>query len=222
MLKLFVLILMIVFLSSCGVYTASSSTDTVSTDAGNGTGTGSDTDQDVDLDLIDPNPIETDDNVTDPIDPTQPEDPDSIYDSVGAIKDSNACTATTYSTASDASYNGTDPAENGSDVFSVADEGLGIRSEHLEGSSANLLKTWVTLYYKSFPDLNDLGNQGYTSYVMDGFFFLTYDIAWSDSSIAGTDRTMYVKTNQGVKPVCHRLVLNNIDGTLIDVQKVYR
>jgi len=147
---------------------------------------------------------------------------DSIFECSNAIYDADACSALNYKIASDASYNGMDPAENGSDFFNIENEGLSIRSEHLEGSSADSAKTWVTLYYKSFPSPKDLGIQGYTSYLKPGYFQLSYDIAWSDTSIPNIDRTMYVRTNQGLKPACYRLNLNNIDGKLIDVQKVYR
>jgi len=147
---------------------------------------------------------------------------DSIFECSNAVYDAEACNGLNYKIASDASYNGMDPAENGSDFFHIANEGLSIRSEHLEGSSANSAKTWVTLYYKSFPSPQDLGIQGYTNYLKPGYFQLSYDIAWSDTSIANVDRIMYVRTNQGLKPECYRLNLNNVDGKLIDVQKVYR
>ena len=146
----------------------------------------------------------------------------AVLECTNAVFDANACTASTYKIAQDAAYDGTSVGENGSKFFNVVGQGLAIKSEYLVGSSADAAKTWVTLFYKAFPSPQNLGLQGYTSYSMKGFFDLSYDIAWSDASIANIDRTMYVKTNQGNLPVCHRLILNNIDGTLINVQKVYR
>ena len=217
MMKLFTLILVVTFVTSCGVFTSSSSSSLANSNSTVPT---------------DPNStVPTDPNSTDP-NSTIPTDPnstiskvcseDSVFECNGAVYDKNSCSALSYKTASDASYNGKDPAENGSDFFNVANEGLSIRSEHLEGSSADSAKTWVTLYYKSFPTPKDLGLQGYTGYLKSGFFYLLYDIAWSDTSIANVDRIMYVKTNQGKKPACYRLNLNSVDGASIDVQKVYK
>ncbi|MDF1883168.1 hypothetical protein JHD49_04380 [Sulfurimonas sp. SAG-AH-194-C21] len=221
--KTVLILVMVLFLNSCGVDTSSSSKGTASTTKP--------------IDVIDQNPIggDTPVNPETPVGPGNPVNPEnptgttdpncdevSVYECENALYDLSSCSALTHKTASDTSYNGTDPAENGSDFFSIKTEGLGIRSEYLEGNSADLYKTWVTLYYKSFPDKNNLGLQGYTGYVKSGFFYVTYDIAWSDTSIAGIDRIMYVKTNQGAKPACYRLTLNNVDGTQIDVQKVYR
>jgi hypothetical protein len=147
---------------------------------------------------------------------------DSVFDTKDAVYDPNGCDALNYRTARDASYNGVNKGENGSDFFSVSGQGLEIRSEHLEGSSTYLDKTWVILFYKTFPDRASLGLQGYTGYLMEGVFYLSYDIAWSDQSIGGIDNTIYIQSNKDTKPACYRLVLNNIVGTLIDVQKVYR
>jgi len=215
-----VFLLLGVFFVSCGVDTSSSSNNTLSAiDSAN---------------VINPNPVSSnstnatkDSNSTNVIKDSNSSNvsncnENTIYDCNNAILDQNSCSAGTYKIAQDASYNGTNPAENGSDFFNINGEGLAIRSEHLEGSAANSAKTWVTLFYKSFPSSSNLGSQGYTSYLLAGFFQITYDIAWSDTSIPNVDRTMYVKTNQGVKPACYRLILNNVDGTLINAQKVYR
>jgi hypothetical protein len=226
MMKLLVSIFVIVFLCSCGVDTSSNSVSSSTTTNGG---------IDIGLDLIDPNPIHSDSNTTD-TDPTDNNGtngggtngggstvtPESDFDTVGAIYDASACNASTYQIARDASYNGVNVGENGSKFFSVRDQGLEIRSEHLEGDSVNGGKTWVTLFYKSFPDIRSLNLQGSTSYLMDGVFFLTYDIAWSDKSIPGIDNTMYVQSAITTKPSCYRLILNNVVGTQISMKKVYR
>ncbi|MDO8454151.1 MAG: hypothetical protein Q7S59_06225 [Sulfurimonas sp.] len=220
--KLLVSIFVIVFLCSCGVDTSSNSANSSATTNG---------DIGIGLDLIDPNPIHSDSNTTNDNNSTDDNSsngggstvtPESDFDTVGAIYDASACNASTYQIARDASYNGVNVGENGSDFFSVKSQGLEIRSEHLEGDSVNGGKTWVTLFYKSFPDIRNLNLQGYTSYVMDGVFFLTYDIAWSDKSIAGIDNTMYVQSAITTKPSCYRLILNNVVGTQISMKKVYR
>ena len=204
----FVLIgMIVVFLSACGVETSSSSLESVIVVDG--------TEPDV------TEPDVTDPNVTDPdiVDTDPGTGIDSIFDTSNAIEDPNACTISGYRTASDASYGGSLLGENGSDGFVIADSGLVIRSEHL---SQDNLSTWVTLFYKGFPSSGDLNNQGVTSYKMEGVFYLSYDIAWSDESIVGIDNRMYVQSDKDEKPVCYRLDLNNISGSLIDIQKVYR
>jgi len=227
MLKYFGLVFVVVFFCSCGVDTSSSGNIAPVVVGTN-------------VDLIDPNPINSDGggdaNETPPGNgnPTpdnpggQPADAISDFDKVDAIYDANACNPATYKLASDASYNGINLGENGSNFFSIKDQGLEIRSEHLEGDPTNSYKTWVTLFYKSFPDSKYLGLQGYTSYLMQGVFYLTYDIAWSDQSIGGIDRTMYMQTTKDTtlekdaKLTCYRLSLNSVIGTQIDVRKVYR
>ena len=225
--KTIFMLLMILLLNSCGVDTSSSTKTTApvdvidqnSIDGGEVTNSTEDTTNSTE-DTTDST------NVTDSTDTINPSDAncseDLVYECGDASYDTDSCSALTYKTVSDASYYGTDPAENGSDFRSAEGEGLSIRSEYLEGNSADLYKTWVTLYYKSFPDTTSLGLQGYTSYIKSGYFFLTYDIAWSDTSIEGVDRTMYVRTNKDDKPSCYRLILNTIDGTQISIQKVYR
>ncbi|MFA6137825.1 MAG: hypothetical protein WC667_07045 [Sulfurimonas sp.] len=213
--KLLVSIFVTIFLCSCGVDTSSNSVGSTGTNNGG-----------IDIGFIDPNPIYPDSNTTTDtnstgnggsVGPTE-----SNFDTAGAIYDANACNASTYHVAGDASYNGINAGENGSEFFSVKDQGLGIRSEHLEGDSVNAGKTWVTLFYKTFPDIRNLNLQGYTSYLMEGVFFLTYDIAWSDTSIAGINNTMYVQSAITTKPSCYRLTLNNVVGTQINIKKVYR
>jgi hypothetical protein len=230
MIRFVSLILIVIFFNACGVDTSSSD----SLKSNTTTVTGGNTNEPDNL--IDPNPISGgDDNVTsgdsgsgtdngsgvsDPGDGTDIED--SLFDSIGAVYDKNACDGSKYQTASDASYNGVGVGENGADFLSISGSGLEIRSEHLESSSSKLDKTWITLYYKTFPSAVHLGLQGYTSYILSGYFYITFDIAWTDASIPDIDNTMYIRSNQGEKPECHRLILNNIVGTLIDVQKVYR
>jgi len=230
MMKLLVSIFVILFFCSCGVDTSSNQVGAAPSSGGSQTNT------DTTLDLIDPNPIHSGSNTGEnnttndtngtggtggtggtTVDPTT-----STFDTVGAVYDAKACNASSYLTARDASYNGINTGENGANFFSVAGQGLEIRSEHLEGESANAAKTWVTLFYKSFSDKKSLGLQGDTAYLMEGVFYLIYDIAWSDESIGGIDNVMYVRSDIGTKPACYRLGLNSIVGTQIDVQKVYR
>ena len=238
MMKLLVVFFsIIIFLSSCGVSTSSSSSDTSSTDVN----IDKNSDPIQELDLINSNPIgdagngnpdPTDPDPTDP-DPTDPDptDPDpgpdttkedSRFDTNAAIYDENACDPTFYKIARDASYLGVNTGENGAEFYGVEENSLGIASAHVEGSSANLAKTWVQLYYKAFPSIENLGLQGYSSYYMEGVFHLTYDIAWSDSSIIGIDNVIYVESQKTVNPSCYRVTIDNIIGTLIGVQKVYR
>jgi hypothetical protein len=233
MLRVLVSLLIIVFMSACGVDTSSSADETATSNVSPDSGSSDGLDG---LDLINPNPVisGSDTNETNsstgetpngetPVDTGTDEIRDnSIFDTQNAVYDKNGCNSATYRVAGDASYNGINTGENGSDFFSINAHGLEIRSEHLEGSAAYLDKTWVSLYYKPFPEPKSLNLQGYTAYLMTGVFFLNYDIAWSDTSIAGVDNTVYVQSNKDTKPVCYRLVLNNVVGTLIDVQKVYR
>lgn len=209
MLKFVLIGMIVIFLSACGVETSSSPLETTSVVVI--------TDPDVtDPDVTDPDV--TDPDTTDPV--TDPGTGiNSSFDTTNAIEDPNACTTSGYRTASDASYGGSLVGENGSDGFVIADSGLVIRSEHLSQDNPS---TWVTLFYKGFPSPDDLNNQGVTSYLMGGVFYLSYDIAWSDESIVGIDNRMYVQSDKDEKPVCYRLDLNNISGSLIDIQKVYR
>lgn len=224
--KMFKLISILVFLtillSSCGVNTSSSSTGSIVNE---------DQETVIESDLINPNPIiDTDTNSTDDTNTstdvvdtgTDTLKEDSQFDTNDAIYDANACKADLYFTARDASYNGDDSAENGASFFSVVGQGLELRSEYLDGDSSNNSKTIVTLFYKSFPDQKHFNIQGYTSYLREGEFILSYDIAWSDFSITGIDRTLYVQSNKSTKPTCYRLVLNTALGSEIDVKKVYR
>lgn len=164
-----------------------------------------------------------DDGNTDPDDDNTIDPEDSIFDTTGnVIYDANACNATLYRTARDASYNGDSESENGSSYFIVENEGLNINSLHNEGSPSNAGKTWVTLYYKSFPTKNDLGLQGSASYELEDFFSLIYDNAWADESISNVNNTVYIKSLKTEKPSCYRLGLNSVSDQEADLQKVYR
>lgn len=209
MFKVILISFLLLFFTACGVETSSSAWKSSANGDGNVT--------DPDNNVTDP-----DDNTTDPDIPDNPDDPTSIFDTVNAIYDANACNANFYRVVSDASYAGNQTGENGAGFYAAEGQGLEIRSEHLEAEVENLDKTWVSLYYKSFPDPSALNKQGLTSYLMDGVFYLTYDMAWSDESVAGLDNTLYVKTLKNAKPFCYRLVLNTAIGSMIDVQKVYR
>jgi len=229
--KLLFTILLMLSITGCGVNSSSGanlapaandSNDDTNNPTGGDEDNVTDPGDDNTTDPGDNNTTDPGDDTTDPGDDTV--DPaDSIFDTTGdVIYDSNACNANFYRTAADASYNGDSSSENGSSFFNVENEGLLIRSEHLESDPSKLGKTWVTLFYKTFPTKDDLGLQGTTSYLMDGFFHLSYDIAWTDGSIPNVDNTLYVQSAQTEKPSCHRLVLDSVTGQDIDVQKVYR
>jgi len=145
-----------------------------------------------------------------------------IFDEVNAIYDQDACNPARYAVAKDASYSGDKEGENGSAFYIVAKDGLQLQSLYEVGDVQDLPKTWVWLYYKPFPSPNDLNQQGSTTYTMDGVFRLSYDVAWSDTSIAGVDRVVYVRSDQFDKPYCYQLTLDNVVGTKIKVQKVFR
>lgn len=211
MFKVIFISFMILFFTGCGVETSSSAWKSVSN--GDNNDNNSTTDPNDNNDTVDPG---------DNGDPGSGGNTDSIFDTVNAIYDANACNPETYRVASDASYGGDNSGENGASPYVIVGQGLEIRSEHLEPDITNNDKTWVMLFYKSFPDPSQFNVQGSTSYKMDGVFFLTYDIAWSDESIPGIDSTVYVQSMQDIKPDCYRLKLNSVSGSQIDVQKVYR
>jgi len=203
MLKFIIGLFVLLFISACGVETSSSLADSTTS----GSTTSTDT---------------TDSTNSDSNGTTDPTTIDSTFDTVGAEYDANACNVNTYKFVSDTSYSGTETGENGSSLISVVDNGLMIGSEHLEPDPVNASKTWVTLFYKSFPDPTQLGLQGFASYLMSGVFYLSYDIAWSDESIPNVDNTVYIQSVKDEKPACYRAILNSITGADIDVKKVYR
>ena len=207
-------VLFIFLFVGCGVDTSSSVSDPTSTTTAT---TGTTTTQPVDQQqMVDTN-VSTDVNNTD-VNPAE----NSLFDTNGAEYDLNACQANLYRVAADASYSGTKQGENGATLFYIDGQGLWIGSEHLEAEPEKRDKTWVTLFYKSFPDPASLGLQGETSYTMDGVFQISYDIAWSDESISGIDNKVYVQSANGDKPSCYRMYLNKEIGSQIEVTKVYR
>lgn len=162
----------------------------------------------------------TDENTSSQTNVEEQKDIDSAFDYVDAIEDPLACTTNSgYRVASDASYDGSSLSENGASGFIIQDQGLVLRSEHMSQDNKS---TVITLFYKKFPSVENLNIQGVTSYKMEGVFYLSYDIAWSDTSIAGIDNTMYLQSNKNTPPSCYRLKLNSAIGSQIDVQKVYR
>ena len=230
MFRMFGVVLVAIVLHGCGVETSSSvsNQDTVvnpgtTNNQPNNNTTNPDT-----------NTSNGDNKTTNPSDKntTISSDPckeDCLYDKVDALYDANGCDANLYRIASDASFNGDLNGENGATFTVVDGQGLEINSEHNEADSSNAYKTWVTLFYKTFPDLNSLGNQGYKSYNKKGVFFLSYDLAWSDKSIGGIDNTVYIRSMKNAvegdsskKPSCYRVTLNGNDADASDVQKVFR
>ena len=211
MFKFLLILVTVVFLSACGVDTSSSPYITAANTGDN-------------TDTPDDNITSSDDNITDDDGTstgggTSSGDTESLFDTVDAIEDPNACTSNGYRVASDASYGGSLTGENGSDGFVIPEHGLVIRSEYLSQEDAS---TWVTLFYKGFPSFEDLNLQGTTSYKMDNVFYISYDLAWADESISGINNRMYVQSSKAEKLLCYRLDLNNITGSLIGIQKVYR
>ncbi|PHS58792.1 MAG: hypothetical protein COB17_02270 [Sulfurimonas sp.] len=226
--KILFSILLLLLITGCGVSGKSGgSTFVVNSNNNSGNSIGNiDQNNGGDNNLTDGNiTLPTDGNITLPGDNNiiLPNLDDSIFDTTGDIQyDSNACNGNFYKTAADASYNGGLISENGSSFFNVENNGLQIRSEYLEASPSNAFKTFVTLFYKSFPTANDLGLQGSTSYVLEGFFSLLYDNAWVDNSISGIDNTVYIQSAQTTKPSCYRLILNSVTNQESNLQKVYR
>jgi len=213
-------------LSGCGVETSSSVSSNTGTVIDTTTNPSTTPDTGTDSGTSDTNSTtSSDDNTTSVVDSndttTQPdvEVPDTAFDYVDAIEDPNACSTIGYRVVSDASYDGASSSENGASGFIVADQGLVLRSEWMSQDNAS---TWVTLFYKGFPSVEDLNNQGVTSYKMEDVFYLSYDIAWSDESIEGITRTMYLQSKKDEIPDCYRLELNSTIGSRIGVQKVYR
>ena len=232
MLKFVLFFLMTVFFSACGVDTSSSPAESSGTVL---------TDSDLVIsDPIDSNPVVqdsgtddsgtddsgTDDSGTDDSGTDEPgiDEPSvnpnsSSFDTVGAIEDPNACNPNFYNFVKDASYGGELDGENGASSAIVDGQGLVVRSEYL---SQDYATTWVTLFYKSFPSPDDLNLQGVTSYKMENVFYISYDLAWADESIPNINNRVYIQSDKGEKPACYRLDLNNIVGSQLDIQKVYR
>jgi len=213
-----ILACIVLFVSACGVDTSSSvsSDKVVSSDTNTTAGGGSV--------IGDTNTTSGDTNTTDVVSgdtntTLKDKVPDTAFDYVDAVEDPNACTTRGYRVASDASYDGSSPSENGASGFIIADQGLVIRSEYLSQENSS---TWVTLFYKGFPTIDDLNLQGVTSYKMDGVFYLSFDKAWSDKSIPDVTNRMYLQSKKDEVPDCYRLDLNNTIGSRIGVQKVYR
>lgn len=236
MLKFVYSLFIVIFISACGVDTSSSPMGNILDNDGTGINTPVDTDPNPDTNTTDTNTTDTTDtNTTDTTDTnttdgdvvvpgdtdTNTTEPDieSYFDTVGAIFDADACNPTGFRIASDASYNGSQIGENGASSFIIVDQGLVIRSEYV---SSDTPSTWVTLFYKRFPDASQFNLQGVTSYKMEDVFYLSYDLAWSDESIPDVDNRMYLQSNKFEKPYCYRLDLNNTVGSRIGVQKVYR
>jgi len=227
MLKFLLFLLITVFISACGVDTSSSPAESSGVVI---------TDSDLIVsDPIDSNPVVEDPGTDNPgtSDPGTgnpgTDDPgtgnpgvnpdDSDFDTVNAIEDPNACNPNTYSFARDASYGGDENGANGADSTIIDGQGLVIRSEYL---SQDYITTWVTLFHKSFPTTENLNLQGVTSYKMENVFYISYDLAWADKSISDIDNRVYIQSDKGEKPACYRLDLNNIDGSKLNAQKVYR
>ena len=226
MLKFLLFLLITVFLSACGVDTSSSPAESSGAVL---------TDSDLVVsDPIDSNPVVEDSGTDEPgIDEPGTDEPGtdepgtdepsvnpnkSDFDTVDAIEDSNACNSN-YSFVRDASYGGDEDGANGASSSISDGQGLVVRSEYL---SQDYATTWVTLFHKSFPNSDNLGLQGVSSYKMENVFYISYDLAWADESIPNIDNRIYIQSDKGDKPACYRLDLNNIDGSQLDIQKVYR
>ena len=227
MLKFVLFFLMTVFFSACGVDTSSSPAESSGTVL---------TDSDLVIsDPIDSNPVVQDPGTDEPgtSDPGTSDpgtsDPGtsepavnpskSYFDTVDAIEDPNACNSSFYNFVRDASYGGEQDGENSASSVIIDGQGLVVRSEYL---SQDYATTWVTLFYKPFPTPDNLGLQGVSSYKMENVFYISYDLAWADESIPNINNRVYIQSDKGEKPACYRLDLNNIVGSQLDVQKVYR
>lgn len=170
----------------------------------------------------DANATSNDNNATSNGGSTSSDDNSTIFDPTDAIYDTKACDSNFYHVASDASYVGDLVQENGANFTSISEEGLWLRSDHLEADASNKEKAWVYLYYKSFPDKTKLGFLGESSVALSGVFEVVYDLAWSDQNLSGLDNTLYVQSNFTQKPSCYRFTLDSTNGSDINVTKVYR
>ena len=190
-------------------------------------GCGTQTDSSAPVHVINPpdnNTTPPDGNSTLPPDNnvTPPDDNSTIFDPTDALYDGNACNANYYHVASDASYIGELVQENGANFTSISEDGLWLRSDHLEADTSKKEKAWVYLYYKPFPDRTKLGFLGESSVALSGVFEVVYDLAWTDQNLSGLDNTLYVQSNKTQKPSCYRFTLDQINGSDINITKVYR
>lgn len=227
MIKLFAFVLIVIFFNACGV-------DTSSSDKDGGIPTSNDNTNEP-TDLIDPNPIDTGDDTDTPGngDGNNPGDntniENSIFDTSNAIYDANACDGSSYRMKRDSTVVGESTVgENGANFAIVDGHGLEIASRHSEGSLSTRDKTWVTLFYKLYPETSALG-QTYASFTESGVFSINYDTAWNDSSVSNINNIVYVRSDNYdnsedslEKPSCYRAALNSDVGSEIDVKKVYR
>lgn len=240
MFKLFIYVLIIVFISACGVDTASSSKDAGTTDVviDDDNSNGSDNDNDLDLidpnpidnsgdvDLIDPNPINndgTDDNTTVPdnnttvpdnnetvIDPV--DQADSIFDVTGAVEDEFACIK-----LYEDGYTNNVISDDAVDYLGETDleDGVGINSRYAYNFDAS--KTEVKLFYYDLKPSRDM--------FMETINLDKYNV-FIDTAWAQNDETVfYVKTpidKDGLYG-CYRLDAETIDvDGEVTVTKVYR
>lgn len=78
----------------------------------------------------------------------------------------------------------------------------------------------VNLYYNRLPTGTVLEGNTTTFYGINSLYYVSYDLVWTTV----TDNRVYVKIppQNGTKPECFRIVLDQEQGTSIQAQKVYR
>ena len=206
---------MVVFVG-CGVETDSSGTPTSTTpvvvDDNNGT------------DIVDDNNVTDvvdDNNVTDIVDDDpvvvpddgDTEDPESVFDTTGAVYDANAC-LNAYATASLLS----DHNENDDDASSDDLNGIAVLSYYTE--TGNIEDSLVTVYYKKITGV--AGDPAYrkNGYFDNSNFNIEYDLVW----LTEPNNTIYVKTPKLDNELnsCYKIVLNSNIGSSLSETKVFR
>jgi hypothetical protein len=228
-LRLFLYLLIIGFLSSCGVSTSSNTevsnstgtttgdtgtttddTNTTTGDTGTTTGDTNTTTGDTGTTIDDTNTTTSDTNTTTgDTGTTTVDQANSIFDVVGAVLDTKACLVGDYTSnlLSDTSF---DPIG----VFDT-EYGIGINSAY--AYNADILKTEAKVYYSTLKPSRSMD----VINIYAEHYRVTVDIAWSGND----DTLIYVKTpldDNGLYG-CYRYELNGIDKTsVLTGTKVYR
>jgi hypothetical protein len=189
----------------CGVNTDSSARN--STDVADSDGTNT-TDPD-DTNTTDPDDTNTTDPNYDDIEPNE-DQPNSDYDTRGAVLDPNACmiTDTFKNTLLHSSF---EPVRE-----SDTTNGVSIGSEF--PYNADITLTRVALFY---PDIVS-SLAGNSATIRENGYIFTYDLNWP----ANTNKTVYIRTpkvaaNNGYFG-CYRYVLDSVRASEIEFTKVYR
>jgi cytoskeletal protein RodZ len=131
---------------------------------------------------------------------------DSIFDTIDAIYDANACTTSGFLAIKDSSF---DP-----EGYEDTENGMIIGSSYPMG--VDLEQSEVNMYH---PGLHQTKVGGWTN-VQEKNYYFSFDYAW----IENDKKTVYVRTpkNSDGKFGCYRYELTSTDSTNIVATKVYR